>query len=101
VVIVAGNFDSVSQIIQVNRVCVCAVAGGTAWGAIGRPQTLTGWNAASRYISVVILDSFRIDTETLNFISVSRGSSCSSDATMTPVTSAMATVMVPSWCHIN
>jgi hypothetical protein len=100
-IIVAGNFDCISQIIQVNKFCVCVVIVGAGVNVIGT-QTLTSWDAAARHVSVMILDGFRIDTKTLNFVPVSPGASCSSGATMTPVTtSTMTTVMIPPRCHIT
>jgi hypothetical protein len=101
VVVVASNFDCVSQIIQVNHVCICVVTIAGAGAPVIGPQALASWNTAPRYVSIVILDGFRIDTETLNFIPVSPGSSWSSGATMTPMTPTMTTVMVPPWCHIK
>jgi hypothetical protein len=99
-IIVAGNFHCISQIIQVNNVSVCVVTVAARVDVIGT-QTLTSWDAAARHVSVMILDGFRIDTETLNFIPVSPGASCSSGA-MTPVTtSTMTTVMIPTRCHIT
>jgi hypothetical protein len=70
VVIIAGNFDRVSKVIQVNHVCVCVVVViiiiitvvVVARTVVICTQTLASWNTAARQVSVMIFDSFRIDT---------------------------------------